>query len=102
MKKSIILFAFSMLFVIAVKAQASPAPKPAATPATKSQPVSTTSGGERAPATTPATSPAKSPSQTPATPPSKKGGAASKRKIKAVQSAPAPAKNASTQKIDPK
>lgn len=102
MKKSIVLFAISMLFVIAVKAQTAPAPKPkpAPAPAATTQPAGKRTGVQ-APKQSPATGPAQAPGQTPSTAPAqKRSGLVKVKTIKGAKAAPAKAK--SSQKIQQK
>jgi hypothetical protein len=95
MKKSVVLFAISILLVIAVKAQTAPAPKPKPAPA----PAATTHAAEskqtgiQAPKQTPSTRPAQTPSQTPSTAPAKKGsGLVKVNKVLVAKPVPAAAK----------
>jgi hypothetical protein len=105
MKKSVVLFAISMLLIIAVKAQTAPAPKPKPAPA----PTATTHAAEvkhtgvQAPKQSPSTGPAQTPSQTPSTAPAKKGPSLVKvgtHPTHVVKAAPATAKDA--QKVQQK
>jgi hypothetical protein len=75
MKKSIVLFAICMLFIVGAKAQTSPSPrpKPASAPTSTNKPAAPRNTGVQAPTQTPASRPAQTPTHTPSTAPAKKG-----------------------------